>query len=164
MAVSVLFVCLGNICRSPTAEGVFRRDVASAGLGDGVHIDSAGTGVWHVGEAPDARAQAAARARGVELSGLRARALQVEDFERFDYILAMDESNKSEMLARCPTKHHHKITLFLDHDESSAVREVPDPFYGEDSGFGLVLDLIEGASAALARSLKAPSASRDDAS
>ena len=164
MAVSVLFVCLGNICRSPTAEGVFRRDVERAGLGASVQIDSAGTGVWHVGEAPDARAQAAARARGVELSELRARALQVEDFERFDHIFAMDDNNKSEMLSRCPSEYQHKIRLFLDLDESSAVREVPDPFYGEDAGFTFVLDLIEGASAALVRSLEAPVADRNNVS
>lgn len=147
--VSVLFVCLGNICRSPTAEGVFRRDIAAAGIDRLVTVDSAGTGTWHVGEAPDARAQAAARTRGIELSTLRARKLDVDDFARFDYVLAMDESNRADMLALSPQKYQHRVRLFLDFDPGNPVREVPDPFYGEAAGFEVVLDLIEAASKGL---------------
>lgn len=147
--VSVLFVCLGNICRSPTAEGVLRRDLAAAGLASRCKVDSAGTAAWHVGKEPDKRAQVAARARGVELSALRARQVVLDDFRRFDYIFAMDKSNLSDLGSFCPPAAQSKLRLFLECDPTSPEREVPDPYYGEGDGFEKVLDLIEGASRAL---------------
>lgn len=152
--VKVLFICLGNICRSPTAEGVLRRDLERAKLAAAVAVDSAGTGAWHVGKAPDRRAQAAAKSRQIDLSGLRARQVVADDFARFDYLLAMDESNLSELRAACPPGAEHKLHLLLDFDASSPEREVPDPYYGEGDGFERVLDLIEGASRGLLKMLE----------
>jgi len=143
--IKVLFVCLGNICRSPTAQGVFECIVAAQNQSDQFEIDSAGTGSWHVGEAPDRRAQKAARNRGYDLSALRARQVCSTDYDYFDYILAMDESNLREMQHQCPSEFQHKLSLFL---EFSAVNEseVPDPYYGGVNGFDHVLDLAESAS------------------
>jgi protein-tyrosine phosphatase len=146
---AVLFVCLGNICRSPTAHGVFARQVAEAGLADAIRIDSAGTGGWHVGEAPDTRATAAARARGYDLTPLRARQVTAGDFDRFDYILAMDRSNLSHLAAMEPGGYGGRLGLFLDFHPRPPVREVPDPYYGGRDGFEEVLDLIEAAGQAL---------------
>jgi protein-tyrosine phosphatase len=143
---SVLFVCLGNICRSPTAEGVFRQLLAQQGVAEAIRVDSAGTGAWHVGEPPDARAQAAARTRGVDLSKLRARQVSPDDFEIFDHILAMDESNLTDLADLCPPRHRSKLRLFLEFAPHAEEREVPDPYFGGDDGFGRVLDLIEAAS------------------
>ncbi|MDH4188370.1 MAG: low molecular weight phosphotyrosine protein phosphatase [Nitrospira sp.] len=147
--VKVLFVCLGNICRSPTAEGVFRKVVAEAGLQTHIEIDSAGTHAYHVGAPPDTRAQAAARRRDIDLSGLRGRRATDSDIERFDYILAMDAENRSNLLAICPAGLEHKIRLFLEFAPDRPEREVPDPYYGGEKGFERVLDMIEEASQGL---------------
>ena len=140
--VSVLFVCLGNICRSPTAEGVFRHLVKEAGLEDRVVIDSAGTGNYHVGERPDQRACETAARRGYDLSALRARQVSREDFAKFDYILAMDEDNLRELRRLCPPEHAHKVKLFTEFC-SKGTCPVPDPYAGGPQGFELVLDLVE---------------------
>jgi protein-tyrosine phosphatase len=150
--ISVLFVCTGNICRSPTAEGVFRHCVEKAGLTARIVSDSAGTHDYHVGEPPDPRAQAAARRRGYELGELRARRVRREDFELFDYVLAMDEANLSQLERLCPRKHTHKLKLFLEFGDGSP-REVPDPYYGGPEGFERVLDLVERAAQRLLRHL-----------
>lgn len=150
--INVLFVCTGNICRSPTAEGVFKHCVEKAGLVARITSDSAGTHDYHVGEAPDPRAQAAARRRGYELGELRARRVHREDFERFDYVLAMDEANLRQLERLCPREHAHKLKLFLDFADG-APREVPDPYYGGADGFERVLDLVEKAAQGLLRHL-----------
>ena len=152
--VNVLFICLGNICRSPTAHGVFAQQVADAGLEHAIRIDSAGTGAWHVGEAPDTRATEAARARGYDLSPLRARQVSPEDFERFDYILAMDRSNLSHLGAMEPRGYAGHLGLFLDFHPRPPLREVPDPYYGGRDGFDEVLDLVEAAGQALLESIR----------
>lgn len=149
----VLFVCLGNICRSPTAEGVFRHRVRETGLEERIHIDSAGTGDWHVGKAPDSRTCRAARLRGYDLSGLRARQFQREDFERFDLVLAMDRSNLRHIQAVRPATARAELDLFLRRYDM-ALDEVPDPYYGGEDGFEQVLDLIERASDALLAEIK----------
>lgn len=148
----VLFVCMGNICRSPTAEGVFRHHVTEAGLSDEIVIDSAGTHAYHVGHPPDRRASAAAERRGISLGGLRARRVSDEDFERFDYIIAMDLDNVERLKDESPPKHHRKVKLFLEFS-SGKEREVPDPYYGGASGFERVLDLVEEASRGLLETL-----------
>ena len=152
MTQSILFVCLGNICRSPTAEAVFTAKAMKAGHTD-LMIDSAGTGAWHVGNPPDRRASAHARKRGYDLSPLRARAVDPTDFEKFDLILAMDQQNLSDLKAMAPKNATAKIQLFLTYQHSS-IREVPDPYYGGDQGFEHVLDLIEAASDGLLDALK----------
>lgn len=141
---SVLFVCLGNICRSPTAEGVFRARAHAAGLD--VTIASAGTGAWHIGEPPDERAQGAALSRGYDLSGLRGAQVQADDFHTHDLILAMDEENLANLSALAPEGARAELRLFLDFAPGLAVREVPDPYYGGADGFDRVLDMIEAAS------------------
>ncbi len=141
--VSVLFVCLGNICRSPTAHGICATRAAGRGI-TAVHIDSAGTGDWHVGKPPDQRATAAAIRRGVDLSELRARTVQSTDFERFDYMLAMDRDNLAQLEAMAPPGCRAQIGLLLDYANASE-DEVPDPYYGGDAGFERVLDLVESA-------------------
>ena len=153
-SVSVLFVCLGNICRSPTAQGVFESLAKKAGMTN-VQADSCGTGGWHVGAAPDARATDAAAARGYAIAHLRARQLQAEDFVRFDYILAMDESNLHDVQVMSPPRCQSHIGLFMDFAPESAVAEVPDPYYGGEKGFDRVLNLVEAASAGLILALKA---------
>lgn len=145
MATQVLFVCLGNICRSPTAHGLFQHKVEQAGLTDRVHIESAGTGAWHVGKTPDARAQAKAAERGYDLSYIRARQVEAADFERFDYILAMDKSNLSDLQSMAPREYPAQLRLFLEFANNAHHVEVPDPYYGGDAGFELVLDLVEQA-------------------
>ncbi len=144
--VNVLFVCLGNICRSPSAEGVFRACVEREGLSDRIAIDSAGTGDWHVGNPPDPRAQAAALRRGIDLSGLRARVARPEDFHRFDYVLAMDHENLADLARMCPEGMESRLALFLDFAPALGQRHVPDPYYGGARGFEVMLDLIEGGS------------------
>jgi low molecular weight protein-tyrosine phosphatase len=145
----VLFVCLGNICRSPTAEGVFRTIVARAGLAARIRIDSAGTGDWQIGQPPDSRAIAAARGRGYDLTGLRARQVRRADFARFDWILAMDRANLSALEALRPAAYRGHLGLFLDLAPELGVTEVPDPYCGGPSDFVRALDLIERASEAL---------------
>ncbi|TNF32843.1 MAG: low molecular weight phosphotyrosine protein phosphatase [Gammaproteobacteria bacterium] len=151
--VKVLFVCMGNICRSPTAEGVFRSLVHNAGLQQHIHIDSAGTHAYHIGEPPDKRAQAAARNRNIDLSSQRARKVRIEDFDEFDYILAMDRDNFTELQA-LTTHHNGKLKLFLEFAENTSTREVPDPYYGGPQGFEHVLDLVEAASRGLLNTIR----------
>jgi protein-tyrosine phosphatase len=152
--IRVLFVCTGNICRSPTAEGVLRHHVEQAGVGNRILIDSAGTIDYHVGEPPDPRMQAAARRRNYDLSRLRARQVKPGDFARFDYLLAMDQDHVSWLKREAPGDHMHKIQLFLDYAPHMGPREVPDPYYGGTEGFELVLDLIERASVGLLAELQ----------
>ncbi|MCJ7590112.1 MAG: low molecular weight phosphotyrosine protein phosphatase [Woeseiaceae bacterium] len=149
---SVLFVCMGNICRSPTAEGVFRHLVNEAGLADRIEVDSAGTHAYHVGEPPDRRATAAAERRGVSLANIRARRVSDQDFEIFDYIIAMDVDNQSRLLEQAPEQHRHKVRMFLSY-ASVGETEVPDPYYGGSAGFERVLDLVEEASRGLLETL-----------
>ncbi|MGQ9370915.1 low molecular weight protein-tyrosine-phosphatase [Azospirillum sp. ST 5-10] len=141
--VRVLFVCTGNICRSPTAEGVFRHLVRAAGLDDRIATDSAGTTDYHTGEAPDPRSQEAARARGVDLSDLRARRVTPEDFRAFDYVLAMDRGHLAQLRRLAPADATATVRLYLDYAPGAARREVPDPYYGQGSHFTEVLDLVE---------------------
>ena len=150
----VLFVCLGNICRSPTAQGVFEAMLAEHPLADQVKVDSCGTAGWHVGKAPDERSVAEARSRGYRLEQLRARQVQAEDFRRFGYILAMDEENLAELQALCPADFAGHLGLFLDYAPASGLRAVPDPYYGGAQGFSDVLNLIEQASEGLLRALE----------
>jgi protein-tyrosine phosphatase len=147
--IRILFVCMGNICRSPTAHGVFRELVRREGLEDRIVIDSAGTHAYHVGNPPDRRAQATALARGIELSDLRARQVEERDFEHFDYILAMDEDNLAILQSQCPPQHAHKVRLFLEFAPQRYEREVPDPYYGGPQGFEHVFDLVEEAAEGL---------------
>ncbi|GJJ02202.1 phosphotyrosine protein phosphatase [Duganella rhizosphaerae] len=150
---SVLFVCMGNICRSPTAEGVFRRRVEAAGLADRFLIDSAGTHGYHVGEPPDARSMEHAANRGYDLSAQRARKVAANDFETFDHVLAMDHDNLRLLEAACPPQHRHKLGLFMAHARHTASDVVPDPYYGGGRGFDMVLDYIEDASDGLIAAL-----------
>lgn len=142
---SVLFVCTGNICRSPTADGVLRKLLQSGQMDASVEVDSAGTQNYHTGERPDERAQLHARRRGYDLSILRARPVKPEDFECNDLILAMDRSHLAILEQRCPPENKHKLRLFLEFAQQSKTLEVPDPYYGGDEGFEYVLDLIEDA-------------------
>ncbi|PTY36641.1 phosphotyrosine protein phosphatase [Saccharospirillum sp. MSK14-1] len=152
---SVLFVCLGNICRSPTAQGVFEQALADSVLAGQVTVDSAGTAAYHLGKSPDTRATAAARQHGYRLEAFRARQVNVDDFYRFDWILAMDAQNLADLQAMRPEDSQAKLGLFLDQIDQCAVREVPDPYYGGSEGFEQVLDLCEQASQALLRRLEA---------
>ncbi|AJC21860.1 low molecular weight protein-tyrosine-phosphatase [Pandoraea pulmonicola] len=140
---SVLFICMGNICRSPSADGIFRHRLAEAGLSDLIEVDSAGTHGYHLGHAPDVRTQAAAKRRGYDLSALVARRVDADDFERFDWIVAMDEANVAELMARCPAGQRHKIVRLMDFATRHDATEVPDPYYGGEQGFETVLDYIE---------------------
>ncbi len=147
--VKVLFVCTGNICRSPTAEGVFRALIDQEGLSDRILIDSAGTGSWHVGESPDPRSQEAAKRRGIDLSPIRARQVARSDFAAFDYVLAMDSGNYRQLESICPFEAENKLSMFLDFAPSAERTDVPDPYYGGANGFDHVLDLIEEGSRGL---------------
>lgn len=150
---SVLFVCMGNICRSPTAEGVFRHHVSVGGLGEYIEIDSAGTHAYHVGEPPDRRARAAAERRGISLEDIRARRVHADDFERFSYIIAMDQDNLEILKEQAEAVHRDKLRLFLEFS-SGPEKEVPDPYYGGATGFERVLDLVEDASRGLLREIR----------
>ena len=150
----VLFVCTGNICRSPTAEAVFRARVEEAGLEDRIETDSAGTHDYHVGQPPDRRAQGAARKRGYDLSALRARRIEPADFERFDLLLACDEEHRLILERMAPKAERAKVAMLLDYARSTEEREVPDPYYGDAQGFERVLDLVEDAAAGLVEALK----------
>ncbi len=154
MAVKVLFVCLGNICRSPTAHGVFQHLVTQAGLQRAIYVDSAGTGDWHVGRSPDKRATQAAKQRGYDLSPLRARQFNVEDLQVFDYVLAMDQENLQGILALKSQPQRGHVGLFLQFAKNAEYKEVPDPYYGGSKGFERVLDLIESASHGLLEHLQ----------
>lgn len=151
--ISVLFVCMGNICRSPTAEGVFRHHVGAAGLSDNIEIDSAGTHAYHTGEPPDRRARAAAERRGMSLDGIKARRVTAADFERFDYIIAMDEDNLIRLREEAPDEHKAELRLFLEFSKGDET-EVPDPYYGGTAGFERVLDLVDNASRGLLEALR----------
>lgn len=151
--MKVLFVCLGNICRSPTAEGVFRHKLQQAGLAELIEVDSAGTGDWHVGKAPDMRTRQAALRRGYDLSALRARQVTVDDFARYDLVLAMDSSNLQHLGALRPVASVGELDLFLRRYQL-AFDDVPDPYYGGEEGFEHVLDLIEQACDGLLIELK----------
>ncbi|HEY0942683.1 MAG TPA: low molecular weight protein-tyrosine-phosphatase [Steroidobacter sp.] len=150
----LLFVCMGNICRSPTAEGVFRQVLAAHAPDLQIEIDSAGTHGYHVGSPPDDRAIAAARRRGIDLSQLRARMIAAEDFESYDLILAMDEENLQELRRRAPAGHHHRIRLMMEFAPHAPSRHVPDPYYGGPQGFEEVLDLLEEAAQGLIAELR----------
>jgi len=145
--IKVLFVCMGNICRSPTAEGVFTKLLKEQNLDEYFVIDSAGTHAYHVGEAPDLRAQHAALEREIQLNHLRARKVVMGDFEDFDFLLAMDDDNYVALMDACPDEYKDKISYFLDYAPHLDTREVPDPYYGGNYGFERVLDLAEEASA-----------------
>lgn len=151
--IRVLMVCLGNICRSPTAHGVFEKLIKDKGLSEQISVDSAGTGSWHIGESPDGRASEAAARRGYDLSHLRARQVVDTDFSQFDYILAMDEQNLKELQARCPDQLQDRLRLMLDYGEPQH-REVPDPYYSGAQGFELVLDLLEASCAVLLQEIE----------
>jgi protein-tyrosine phosphatase len=153
--IKVLFVCSGNICRSPTAEAVFRRYVVQAGLQDLILADSAGTLDYHIGEPPDPRTLEAARRRSYDLSGLCARQIRGQDFLEFDHLLAMDRGHLAALRGASLPQHRRKIRLFLDYAPHRPEREVPDPYYGTAAGFELVLDLVEDASRGLLASLLA---------
>jgi protein-tyrosine phosphatase len=152
--ISICFVCLGNICRSPTAEGVMRSLVLRAGLQDRIHVESAGTAAYHAGELPDRRSRAAASARGIELSS-RARQFVREDWDRFDYVLAMDRANFDELAEAAPQTARAKLSLLLSFNPASRTgAEVPDPYNGGPDGFEEVLDLCEAACAGLLEHLR----------
>jgi protein-tyrosine phosphatase len=152
--VSILFVCMGNICRSPTAEGVLRQQLQQRGWAERVRVDSAGTHAYHVGSPPDERSQAHARRRGYELAALRARVLEADDFAAFDLILTMDEHNLERARARCPAALRHKIEPVAQYFRHSRLTEVPDPYYGGADGFQAVLDLLEDAAQGLLAALE----------
>ena len=143
--VSVLFVCMGNICRSPTAQGVFEHLLMQHGLSERVMADSAGTHAYHIGHPPDRRAQTAAARRGVDIGRLRARSVTAQDCEVFDYVLAMDRDNLEILQGQCPPEHSSKVRLFLEYAPHLKVAEVPDPYYGPAAGFERVMDLVDAA-------------------
>ncbi|MBI2752087.1 MAG: low molecular weight phosphotyrosine protein phosphatase [Betaproteobacteria bacterium] len=152
---AVLFVCTGNICRSPTAEAVFRRLVRDAGLDGSIRVDSAATHDYHVGEPPDERAQRQAMRRGYDLSALRARRVAQRDFEEFDFIVAMDRSHLRILRRLCPGESRHKLRLIMEFAPELGADEVPDPYYGDSDQFEQVLDMVEAAARGLLRSVSA---------
>jgi len=151
---AILMVCMGNICRSPTAEGVLRHLAREAGMLEQLVIDSAGTHDYHVGKQPDARAQETARRRGYDLSGLRARQVATQDFLEFDYVLAMDRENLAALKRLCPPEHRHKVRLYLSFSSQFEDQEVPDPYYGGSQGFERVLDMVEDAARGLLEDIR----------
>ncbi|MGI9274709.1 MAG: low molecular weight protein-tyrosine-phosphatase [Endozoicomonas sp.] len=160
--IRVLFVCLGNICRSPTAHGVFARQVTDAGLEGMIRVDSAGTSGWHENGPPDSRSMTEAAGKGYDLSFIRSRQVLASDFERQDFILAMDRSNLTELVDQCPSRYQYKLGLFLDFVDGWQDREVPDPYYGGGEGFANVLSLVEqGGSALLGHIRQLPALSSD---
>ena len=152
--MKILFVCMGNICRSPMAEGYFRKLLEERAAHLDISIDSAGTHGYHAGSPPDDRAQTATRRRGIDISGLTARSVIASDFECYDYILAMDQDNLADLKERADPVYHDRIHLFLDYSEDHAGSDVPDPYYGGRTGFERVLDLIEQAAAGLLSELE----------
>jgi protein-tyrosine phosphatase len=152
--VSVVFVCMGNICRSPTAEAVFRHYVESAGLSEYILIDSAGTHDYHIGAKPDTRAQRAAQQRGYDMSTLRGRQVGEDDFRHFDYVLAMDRANLAILRSISPPDSGSEVGLFLEYARHHTEREVPDPYYGGADGFERVLDMVEDAAQGLLEEIR----------
>lgn len=150
----ILFVCLGNICRSPSAEAVLRAIATREAPELGIEVDSAGTAGYHIGEPPDERSQEAARRRGYDMAPLRARIIAPEDFEQFDLILAMDQANLSTLRRRAPAAVRERVRLFLEFAPDAGADEVPDPYYGGPAGFEQVLDLVESASRGLIAHLR----------
>ena len=153
--IRVLFICMGNICRSPTAEGVFRAMVQSSPFGEWVDVDSAGTADYHTGSRPDPRAIRIAADRGYDLSRIRARQVVERDFERFDYLLAMDDVNLKQLHSLCPPEHAGKLELLLEYGDDRDTREVPDPYYGSTHDFEHALNLIENGCRGLLASMAA---------
>ena len=151
--IKVLFVCMGNICRSPTAHGVFQALVDKHDLGAAIQVESAGTHSYHVGNPPDARSQATARQRGVDLSGLRARRFVSADFTEFDYLVGMDQANIADMRAIRPETASARLQLMLEYSQQFSQLEVPDPYFGDD-GFELVFDMIDDAALGLLRQIR----------
>ena len=139
----VLFVCLGNICRSPTAQAIFEKRIVEHGLEGIFKIDSCGTGSWHIGKMPDSRAIEAAEKRGYSLNHIRARKMQIQDFDDFDYFIAMDRENLKEIERLCPEKFRGNVVLFSSFIKNSKLVDVPDPYYGGERGFDEVIDMIE---------------------
>ncbi|WP_178861712.1 low molecular weight protein-tyrosine-phosphatase [Thiomicrorhabdus cannonii] len=152
--VKVLFVCMGNICRSPTAHAVFRKLVRDQGLERHIEIDSAGTHAYHVGNPPDSRSMSVARGRGIEMNDLRARKVDFGDFIEYDYVLAMDQANYSNLRDLALPEHFDKIRLFLEFADNFSQTEVPDPYYGGPQGFDLVFDMVTDASEGLLRHIR----------
>lgn len=152
--IHILMVCMGNICRSPLAHGLFQELVDKEGLSDLIVVDSAGTHAYHVGEQPDPRSQQTALRHGIDLSRQRARRVADKDFEAFDYILAMDRDNYSILISNSPAEHHHKISMFLEFAPQRSEEEVPDPYYGGPDGFDRVYDLVEAAAAGLLQDIR----------
>lgn len=150
----VLFVCMGNICRSPTAQGVFTKLVIEEGLSHLIEIDSAGTHAYHVDEPPDPRARETAQRRGIDLSRQRARRALAEDFEQFDYVLAMDEDNHRALTALCPAGFEARLKRFMDYAPHLDIREVPDPYYGGANGFEVVFDMVDEAARGLLEAIR----------
>lgn len=152
--IKLLFVCTGNICRSPTAEGVFRARAGMAGLAHRFTLDSAGTHGYHIGEPPDPRSIKAAAARGIDISDLRARMVRAEDFSRFDLVLAMDQRNQQALADLCPAGTSDRLRMFMEFAPEAGRREVPDPYYGGSDGFAQVLDLCDAAARGLLEHLR----------
>ena len=153
MTVKVMFVCMGNICRSPTAHGVFRHLVEEQGHVDNIYIESCGTHAYHIGESPDSRAQQTARQRGIDLSDLRGQRIKSSDFAEFDYILPMDQDNYEILMSSCPLEFHGRIRKFLDFARGLKASDVPDPYYGGPGGFDEVFDMAEAGSRGLLRDI-----------
>ena len=154
--MKILMICMGNICRSPLAEGVVRRLADRAGRAGFIEVDSAGTLAYHAGEQPDPRAKKVAASRGYDLSGMRARRVAEDDFSHFDLVLAMDKQNLAALERVCPDEHRHKLGLFMDYAEDSEHDEIPDPYYGGPDGFERVLDMCEAAGQGLIASITGP--------
>ncbi|MCX4029426.1 low molecular weight phosphotyrosine protein phosphatase [Endozoicomonas sp. SM1973] len=152
--INVMFVCLGNICRSPTAHGIFQQMVVDDGLADRIQVASSGTSAYHIGEPPDGRSQQAASQRGYDLSWIRAQQVTLDDLEAYDYILAMDKNNLSALKQLAPVNHHNKLKLFMSFAQQQSEMEVPDPYYGGANGFAQVLDLVEMAAQGLLQQIK----------
>ncbi len=152
--VKVLFVCMGNICRSPTAEGVFVHMVGEHSLQEQIEVDSAGTHAYHVGHEPDRRAQQTAAKRGIDISKLRARRVKERDFEQYDYVIAMDEDNMRCLEEVCPPGYEQKLGLFLKYAPNVPETEVPDPYYGGPTGFERVMDMVEQAAGGLLEEIR----------
>ncbi len=153
--INVLMVCMGNICRSPLAHGLFEHLVEQEGLSDRIRVDSAGTHAYHVGEQPDPRSQETALRRGgIDLSQQRARKVRAEDFERFDYVLAMDAENYHNLQRICPSGYDERLSLFLDYAPQRKEREVPDPYYGGAEGFERVYEMVDEAARGLLQAIR----------